>query len=234
MKNLVLFLSLMIGNLILAQKNFIDQPYIETQAKVDTLITPDKIYLSIVILENDTKGKMTIEELETQMINKLKSLNINIEKDLSISDLSSNFRKYFLKEKVIMQNKAYSLIVKNAALAGKVVEELEAINISNISIEKTEYSQEDALLLDLNAKAVQKAQKKATAMLSPLKKNIGNVLYVSDSQVNYSGVPGATAGIRIRGISSSQDSYKVKETQPNIEIEKIRFASSVNVKFAIQ
>lgn len=28
-------------------KNFIDQPYVETTAKVDTLIKPDVIYLDI-------------------------------------------------------------------------------------------------------------------------------------------------------------------------------------------
>ena len=30
-------------------KNFIDQPYLETTAKVDSLVQPDRIYLSILI-----------------------------------------------------------------------------------------------------------------------------------------------------------------------------------------
>ncbi len=34
-------------------KNFIDQPFIETTAQVDTLVTPDRIYLNILILEKD-------------------------------------------------------------------------------------------------------------------------------------------------------------------------------------
>ena len=33
-------------------KNFIDQPYLETTAKVDSLVKPDRIYLSILIQEN--------------------------------------------------------------------------------------------------------------------------------------------------------------------------------------
>ena len=38
-------------------KNFIDQAYVETNAQVDTLVIPDRIYLNILILEKDTKRK---------------------------------------------------------------------------------------------------------------------------------------------------------------------------------
>ena len=32
-------------------KNFIDQPFLETTAKVDSLVEPDRLYLSILIQE---------------------------------------------------------------------------------------------------------------------------------------------------------------------------------------
>jgi hypothetical protein len=34
-------------------KNFIDRPYLETTAKVDTLVTPNQIFLSIYIHEGE-------------------------------------------------------------------------------------------------------------------------------------------------------------------------------------
>jgi hypothetical protein len=46
-------IALILGLIIMCQisngqtKNFIDQPYVETTAKVDTLIKPDVIYLDI-------------------------------------------------------------------------------------------------------------------------------------------------------------------------------------------
>ena len=50
MKKIVLLLTLTFCGVNFAQtKNFIDQPYLETTAKVDTLVTPDQIYLSIYI-----------------------------------------------------------------------------------------------------------------------------------------------------------------------------------------
>ena len=50
--------TLFVTNIGFSQtKNFIDQAYIETSAKVDTLVTPDRIFLTILITEKDTKGK---------------------------------------------------------------------------------------------------------------------------------------------------------------------------------
>ena len=91
-------------------KNFIDQPYIETSAKVDTLVTPDIIYLNILITEVDTKGKISVEELENRMAERLKLLGINLEEQLTLSDLSSNFKKYFLKGQDVFKSKSYSLL----------------------------------------------------------------------------------------------------------------------------
>jgi len=51
---LALFLVLT-SNVIAQSKNFLDVPYLETSAKVDTLVAPDKIFLNITIREKDTK-----------------------------------------------------------------------------------------------------------------------------------------------------------------------------------
>ncbi len=38
---------LFFGQLIFGQKNFLDQPYLETSGKADTLVIPDKITINI-------------------------------------------------------------------------------------------------------------------------------------------------------------------------------------------
>ena len=90
----VLFLTLNTNG---QSKNFLDKAYIETTAKVDTLVVPDRIYLSIRITEKDTKDRTSVEELENKMNAKLKSLGIDTKKQLSLSDVTSNFKKYFLR-----------------------------------------------------------------------------------------------------------------------------------------
>ena len=120
-KNIILFLILLSAKSFSQTKNFLDTPYIETSAKVDTLVTPDRIYLNILITEKDTKGKIAVEELEIKMNEKLKSLGIVTEKQLTLNDLSSNSKKYFLKQQDIQKSKNYTLVVYNAKVAGKVI-----------------------------------------------------------------------------------------------------------------
>ena len=51
MKQKFLFLLLIFTNFICYSqtKNFIDQPYIEVKASVDTLVIPDKIFMKIIL-----------------------------------------------------------------------------------------------------------------------------------------------------------------------------------------
>ena len=115
MKNLLSIITLCIVSFVFSQtKNFIDQPYLETSAKADTLVIPDRIYLDILISEKDTKDKKSIEELEILMEERLKSIGIDIKKQLTLNDLASNFKKYFLKNTDILKTKSYSLIVYDA------------------------------------------------------------------------------------------------------------------------
>lgn len=61
-KTLFLLFCILSANHIFAQKNFIDQPFIETSAKLDSLVVPDKIYISINLNEADSKNKKSVEE----------------------------------------------------------------------------------------------------------------------------------------------------------------------------
>lgn len=106
--NRIYFFLFLISSAVLngQTKNFIDQPYLETTAVVDTLVNPDIIYLDILIREKDERNKVSVEELEERMAQKLEALGIDLQKQLSLQDLSSNFKKYFLKQKDIMKSKA--------------------------------------------------------------------------------------------------------------------------------
>ncbi len=214
------------------EKNFIDQPYLETTAIVDTLVVPDRIYLSILITEKDTRGRTSVEELENRMNTKLIGLGIDTKKQLTLSDVTSNFKKYFLKGTDVLKNKAYTLLVYDAETAGKVIAGLESIEVSNVHLNKTEYSKLEQLKIELKQKAVLKAKKQAESMLKPLNQNVGKALYISDLNSNITNaLQGRVAGIQIRGYSS----YKAKEYQPiDIEFEKIKIESVVTIKFGIE
>lgn len=230
-KNWIIVLALIITSITFSQtKNYIDQPYLETNAKVDTLVVPDQIYLNIFIAEKDSKGKVGIEEQENNMAQILKSLDIDLEKQLSLGDMSSNFKKYFLKQKDILKSKSFTLIVYDAVTAGEVMLALEKNNISNVSIEKTAYSKIEELRLALKVKAIKKAKLNAESLTEPLGQKVGKAIYISDLGNNNNNYYRSN-NIQIRGVSS----YKEADFKPiDVEFEKIKVESNISVKFILE
>ncbi|AXT19338.1 DUF541 domain-containing protein [Flavobacteriaceae bacterium AU392] len=228
---LIIFLLLITISGYSQTKNFIDQPYLETNASVDTLVVPDKIYLSILITEKDTKGKIAVEELEQKMNIKLKSLGIDTKEQLFLSDAASNFKRYFLKKKDVLKNKAYTLIVYDALTAGKVIVGLESIEISNINLIKTEFSKIEELKLELKQKAIIKAKTQAEMLLKPLNQKLGRAIHISDLS-NYNNNQYLA---RNKGYELNEFVVNGSINQPiDIEFQKIKIQSTIGIKFSIE
>ncbi|HAR73129.1 MAG TPA: SIMPL domain-containing protein [Flavobacteriaceae bacterium] len=228
----ILLLFILLSNQLFAQKNFIDQPFIETNAKIDSLVIPDKIYLSINLNEADSKNKKSVEEQEKLLESTLKKLNIDTEKDLTLLDFSSNFKQYFLKNQNVLKSKMYSVLVTNAITAGKVLLELEKVGISNVNIERTEYSKAEELLLSLKSKAVLKSKLTAEKLAKPLNQKVGKAIYISDTNTISNTLQGQTQGLKIRGMSNI--SLNKAEEPIHSEFQKIRFEVQVDAKYILE
>ncbi|MDK2773325.1 MAG: SIMPL domain-containing protein [Flavobacterium sp.] len=233
MKNLfITILILFFTKSISQNKNFIDQAYLETEIEIDSLIVPDRIYLTIILNETDSRNKKSTEDLENLMNNTLKSLNINTEKSLTLLDFSSDFKKYFLSGQNVLKTKMYSLLVNDAFTAGKVLAELEKVDISNVSIEKTEYSKSEELLLDLKSKAIIKSKRYAESMTKPLNQKVGKAIFISDLNSISNQLQGRVSGVQIRGASSV---YGNRTNEPiAVEFNKIKFTTKISIKYLIE
>ena len=227
----ILFLFLISNSVFSQTKSFIDLPYVETSVKVDTLVIPDRIYLTIVISEKDTKGKVSVEELEKRMANKLTSIGVDLSKQLSLNDLSSNLKKYFLKQQEILKAKSYTLLVYDAKTAGKAIVELENTEISNVFLDKTEYSKIEQLKLELKSKAILKAKSNAIFMTEPLGQKVGKAIFISDNNNVLNSFSGQVAGLQIRGMNAFKES---KFETLDIEFQKIKVETELNAKFIIE
>ena len=228
MKNSMLLACLLLPFLLAAQsKNFLDVPYLETSARVDTLVTPDKIYLSITIQEKDSRGRKSVEEQENKMAQQLESLGIDLDRQLVIQDLSSDFKKYFLRSREVLKSKRYILLVYDGLTAGKVLAALEDIGIANTYLQKTEYSKMDALELELKSMAMKKAQKKALALTQPLGQKVGPAVHIMDSYIS---APVAYAP-RMKMAMAEMD---MEQQEPlDLDFEKIKVETMLQVKFKL-
>ena len=233
-KSFLIFVMFFVWNLFSAQKNFLDQPYIEVKAAADTLVVPDRIYVSITLNEADSKNKKSVEEQEKQLETILKKLKINTDKDLSVLGYSSDFKKYFLKGQNILKTKKYSLLVRDAYTLGNVIISLEEAGISNTEVEKVEYSKSKELLLELKSEAVKRSRVTADKLVKPLNQKAGKALYISDT--NYGGI--GDYELTTNEIFSLQEMDYKKESASEeflrkLDFQKIKFSTTVYVKYQL-
>ena len=233
-KSFLIFVMFFVWNLFSAQKNFLDQPYIEVGASVDTLVVPDRIYVSITLNEADSKNKKSVEEQEKQLETILKKLKINTDKDLSVLGYSSDFKKYFLKGQNILKTKKYSLLVRDAYTLGNVIISLEEAGISNTEVEKVEYSKYKELLLELKSEAVKRSRITADKLVKPLNQKAGKALYISDT--NYGGI-GDYEYATVGNIALQETDYKKESASEEflrkLDFQKIKFSTTVYVKYQL-
>ena len=229
------FLASMLFSILLANsqtKNFIDQPYIEVSGNADTLITPNEIYIRILLSEKDTRDRVPIEELEQKMVSTLKSLGLDTKEDLTTSDMTSNFKYYLLKSKDVLKTKLYSLKVTDAVTASQVFLKLEEIAISNTSIERVAHSDLDNIKNKMRTNAIVDAKSRAIALTKPLNQSVGVAVHIVDTDNSISQqLQGRVAGIQIRGYSSFSNSDK---ELPKIEFEKIKVTANITAKFVLK
>ena len=90
--------------------------YIQVNGRAEKEITPDEFYLSIVINERDSKGKISVESQQRDMIAALKRLGVNVEKQLKVANLSSEF----FKKNTSVATAKYQLQLGSSAEVAKV------------------------------------------------------------------------------------------------------------------
>ena len=213
------------------EKNFIDQPYIEVAGRAEKEVTPDEIYLKIVINENDNKARQPLEQLEKSMIAALSELGVNVPKELTVKDLSSSFKLYWYRRSDIFAAKEYQLLVRSAGMAGKVLQALEALGISNISISRVDHSEIEKLRREVKVSAMKDAKSKASDLLEAIGQRAGRALWVQEvDRMPYRASFAPPMRAKAMGVANSEDAAAL----PEAEFEKIKLEYTVTARFAIE
>ena len=165
------------------------------------------------------------------MVNGLKELGLDPEKDLTTADMASNFKYYLLKSKDIIKTKTYMLKVKDAVTATRVFMKLEDLGISNTSIDRVDYSDLENLKNIMRAKAVENAKAKAIALTKPINQSVGSAIHITDLENFPQPFQEKVAGIQVRGYASVKDE---DAELPKIDFEKIKVVANVNASFILK
>ena len=233
----ILFHLLFIGSLVAfsqnAEKNFIDQPYIEVTGTYETEITPNEIYLNIVLSEHVNKGRVSIEAQENNMLNALRTLKIDLEKNLSVRDFRGFYKRKIFKDNEVTKTKRYQLLVNNGKMLGDVYMALDELHISNISIEKVSHSELEELTRETKLKALKAAKEKANAYAETINQSLGKAIYIQEQNFNGQNMAGYVNGLNMREVvtKSNYKSFEGKIT--NLNFEALKISASILAKFIL-
>ena len=202
--------------------------YIQTNGRAELEITPDEFYLQIVINERDSKGKISVESQQRDMVAALKRLGIDVDKQLKVANLSSEF----FKKNTSVASAKYQLQLGSSAEVGQVWQALSDLGISNVSILKVSHSEIGRYKEQVRIEAVRNARQNAETLAEAIGQRVGKCFYIYDSNSDVLPVMYDNAML-MRSAKAYGTAETAVEEEP-LEFKTIRLEYNVQTKFVLE
>lgn len=197
--------------------------YVEVRGVAKTMIDPNKAEISITLSQADSKGKLSMKELEEQLAKALKEAGVDAAKQLVVTNQTSEAEK----RNQAYQFKNYILTITSAAEAQNVFDAFAANGVNNATITKVWNDNQDAIIEKLKSEAILDAQNTAKTLTGAIGQSIGSAIQITDFSYNndvvfYDAVP-----------RKAMASANVVESLPTLDFKKIRIERTVSVRFLL-
>ena len=202
--------------------------YIQVNGRAEKEIVPDEFYLQIVINERDSKGKISVESQQRDMIAALKRLGVNVEKQLKVANLSSEF----FKKNTSVATAKYQLQLGSSAEVSKVWQALDGLGISNVSILKVSHSQIEQYKNEVRIEAMRNAKRNAATLAEAIGQNIGKCFYVYDS--NNDVMPVFYNNMAVMRSAKAFDAAEAVAEEEPLDFKTIKLQYGVQAKFVLE
>ena len=202
--------------------------YVQVYGRAEKEITPDEFYLQIIINERDSKGKISVESQQRDMIAALKRLNVDIDKQLKVANLSSEF----FKKKSSVATAKYQLQLGSSAEVARVWQALDDLGISNVSILKVSHSKIDQLKEEVRVEAIRNARKNAATLAEAIRQQVGRCFYIYDSNSNV--VPAVYDNMVLMRSAKDVATAEMQVEEDPLEFKTLRLEYGVQAKFVLE
>ncbi len=204
------------------------QSYVEVNGVAEREVDPNRIYLSITINEQNSKGKITVEEQERKMLEVLRELGIDVKTQLRVSDITSST----VKRTRALTVKNYQLLLTDTSLVSEVYASLQQAGITSIAIEKVSHSDLETLRAEVRNEAMRNARTTASELAQAIGQTIGKAFYIN--YYNNFAQPTVyrmkAANIMLAEGAAADES--INTYQP--EFRKIKLSATVSAKFVLE
>lgn len=231
MKKLVFLAAVLCATLTAAAQTQEAYPsYIQVVGRAEKEVVPDEFYLSILIDERDSKGKISVESRQREMIAVLRKQGVDVEKQLKVANLSSEF----LKKNTSVAAAKYQLLLRSAAEVAEVWQTLDKLGISDVSILRVSHSALDSLKKEVRVAAIRDAQQSARTLAEALGQEIGKCFYIWDS--NSDVMPAYyNNAVTVRSMKMmAADGAEAAVEEESLDFKTIKLQYNVTTKFVLE
>lgn len=200
------------------------QNYIQTNGVGEVEITPNEFTLSITIDEKATKGRYSVDDVESKMRSALKRLKIDSDA-LTMNSLSSQREK----RQSAMTRADYELKLSSASQIEECYDVLNELGITQISITEATHTDIETYKDEARTKAVADAVGRAKKLGEALGQGVGECFQISDNSFY---IENSRPNIVMRGVYASNAADSAASNS-EIEYRSIKINYSVKAKFLL-
>lgn len=204
--------------------------YIQVYGRAEKEVVPDEFYLSILIDERDSKGKVSVENRQREMIAALRKQGVDVEKQLKVANLSSEF----FKKNISVATAKYQLKLGSAAEVARAWQALDALGISDVSILRVSHSRIEELKEEVRIAAIRNAQQSARTLAEALGQSVGKCFYIWDSNNDITPAYYNNA-VMVRSMKMADAAGAAEESaEEPLDFKTIKLQYGVQTKFVLE
>ncbi len=180
MKSTIIFI-LLFASTVFAQTPTTDsRRVIEVTGSAEMMITPNEFTFKITLVERvDGKKKITIEDQEAALRRELTALGIDVQKDLTVYDISSVYvRQRRLKD--TLGSKDYRLKITDINKLGPLQDLADRINVARLDLIESTHGDLPKFRRETKMEAIKAAKMKAEYLLGAIGERVGKPVFVRE------------------------------------------------------
>ena len=220
---------LLVALSVSAQQTETFPSYIEVNGVAEKEVAPNEIYLSITINERDSKGKISIDEQQRDMVAVLKKLGVKPAEQLKMLDLTSS---YFKRGNALAKAQ-YELKLTSAVEVACVWRALDELGISQVTVQKVSHTDIETFKKEVRADAMRAARDNARALAEAIDQKAGKCFWIADYSSPVK-TTFAVANMKARGVMEESVSFDAMVEEEGLEFQTINLQHRVQAKFVLE
>lgn len=230
MKKMMLVLAalVVVATSASAQQTEAFPSYIEVTGVAEKEVAPNEIYLSITINERDSKGKISVDEQQREMLATLKKLGVKPDSQLKMVDLTSS---YFKRGNALAKAQ-YELKLGSAVEVAKVWRALDGLGISQVTVTKVSHTDLEKFKAETRTEAMRAARDNARALAEAIDQKAGKCFWIADYSSPVRTVY-AAANLKSRAMVE-EASFDAVVEEEGLEFQTINLQHRVQAKFVLE